>query len=1104
MNWVFICSFTFRAASFGAALLFGGMAPFAIYFRVWPAILYFRSNSRKIHLSLKKLNRPKGWPLLVCFLLLHICLQSYGRSASYNITYRLLSRENGLANRVASSGLQDSRGFIWVGTRDGLNRYDGYSFELLTREKNGLQSNNVADLCEDQDKKLWILYGVSNTNILSGGKIDILDLYTHKVVPFETYFGKSALFSPKQVIAISNNAQRDLFIHTSDSFVYAYNGKTFTKLNAREQVDEKVPEYFFVNTATSKGLWIRYDYFVSKDSRHKKVPEHRDGYRPMYFKGEDSLIVMYLNKGKVTEYGQQQTYSVSPGGIYPYTPPFDEAEKKLFFDICKKDYYFLIGDDPTGYTLIQKDGTDLYLMRNEQMIHLLNIADLKGIAALQITDVFSDNGGKIWACTNAGLLIFDVAENRFTHYLNSREYKLDGNYTNYQVRGISTDRQGNIYASTITGAYKITDHDTDDIALKTLTRESYNTPMVRDGDKFYYGQTQLYEYNSTTDEIRHVLGKDTHYVWSIHKLGEDKWWVSEHDCVYLVKGKQYHNIYNEDGRRIEHGFWIHQFFTDNEGNKWMAGAQGLYRMKNDSVVAEHWSATTMNKARKLPSEDIHYVHVDAEGDFWMATNGDGLYRWLRKTNSFQHKTIADGLSSNTLYGILQDEQGYLWMSSDHGLMRMNPRDFSVKTYTVKDGLTDNEFNRLSYHRADDGRMMFGTIDGINAFYPSAFYEDGTKRFDAPLQITSFLQFLASSGRLEDLTAALAINNEIVLHPGDNFFTLEFALLDYDEGKHKYAYMVEGMDDSWHYLDVNTLSLSRLPYGNYTLRIKGQNSAGEWSTREIKLPLLVQMPFYRQAWFVVACILLALLGMAIFVRIRIWQYRNRNEQLEEVVALRTVELKASLVQKEVLLKEIHHRVKNNLQVISSLLHLQSRSLGDSEARAALQESQNRVLSIALVHQKLYQNEGLDAIEFSSFANELFIQIDAVFAKQEKRVNFINLLPITSVVVDTAVPLGLVLNELITNSFKYAFHDTANPQIVLSLQKTDAGYEFEYKDNGPGLPPNIDIAKAKSLGLRLITRLTKQLNGTVRYQYDDGGVFTIVVPSYMMKHQAEVNN
>ena len=201
------------------------------------------------------------------------------------------------------------------------------------------------------------------------------------------------------------------------------------------------------------------------------------------------------------------------------------------------------------------------------------------------------------------------------------------------------------------------------------------------------------------------------------------------------------------------------------------------------------------------------------------------------------------------------------------------------------------------------------------------------------------------------------------------------------------------------------------------------------------------------------------------------------------------LKKSLTQKEILMKEIHHRVKNNLQVISSLLRLQSATLKEEAAKQALGESQNRVLSIALIHQKLYQEENMESVEFSTFANELFKQLTSVFDNKSKNVTLKNNIPQTFFHIDVAVSLGLILNELYTNTFKYGTTSKSTPLIELNLSGDGQVYRLTYADNGSGLPSDINFENSDSLGLKLINRLSKQLNGKAEYSYRNGSVFTI---------------
>lgn len=219
-------------------------------------------------------------------------------------------------------------------------------------------------------------------------------------------------------------------------------------------------------------------------------------------------------------------------------------------------------------------------------------------------------------------------------------------------------------------------------------------------------------------------------------------------------------------------------------------------------------------------------------------------------------------------------------------------------------------------------------------------------------------------------------------------------------------------------------------------------------------------------------------------------RSRKRVREQSQAL-----EESLKDKEVLLKEIHHRVKNNLQVISSLLDLQSIKMDDGTAKSALDEGKSRVQSIAILHHQLYQHDDLAKVELSAFTKELFTQVQGVFSKPGQEVEISYDMAETMIDIDAAVPLGLILNELCTNSFKYAFENSKVGRISVTVSEMaensgQATRKLVYLDNGPGLPEDFDLSKAKSLGLRLISKLSKQFKGTSSYKYNCGAEFTIL--------------
>lgn len=213
------------------------------------------------------------------------------------------------------------------------------------------------------------------------------------------------------------------------------------------------------------------------------------------------------------------------------------------------------------------------------------------------------------------------------------------------------------------------------------------------------------------------------------------------------------------------------------------------------------------------------------------------------------------------------------------------------------------------------------------------------------------------------------------------------------------------------------------------------------------------------------------------------------------------IQQSLDEKEILLREIHHRVKNNLQVISSLLSLQLSNISDIQVQQAMMESNARVSAIALIHQQLYQNESLILVDIHHFTQQLFEQVSRIFNK-DKGVEFLNNIGLISINADDAMFYSLIINELFTNSFKYAFDNVTAPEISIAVETGINGYyTIIYKDNGPGLPPGIDFNKAASLGMKLLKNLSKKMSGTFTYDSVSQIFYITFKEKKKMQHNSE---
>lgn len=238
-------------------------------------------------------------------------------------------------------------------------------------------------------------------------------------------------------------------------------------------------------------------------------------------------------------------------------------------------------------------------------------------------------------------------------------------------------------------------------------------------------------------------------------------------------------------------------------------------------------------------------------------------------------------------------------------------------------------------------------------------------------------------------------------------------------------------------------------------------------------------------------LLSILSILAFVR-----KRNQASILKE----KNTQIEHALNEKQILLKEVHHRVKNNFQIISSLLELQTKGIEDEKAKTLALEGKNRIKSMALIHQKLYQNDEL-LINFDEYIKQLLNEIISMYGNEKQTTITVNV-PKLAFDVDTAIPLGLIINELVTNSFKYGLNDI-NGKLCLSISKDDneGGYQLLVKDNGNGLPDNFDLSKAKSLGLRLVKSLSKQLHGYVTYSFEEGSVFKVFFKNTQARNETD---
>lgn len=978
--------------------------------------------------------------------------------------------KDGLSNRQVNAVYKDSRGLLWVGTHYGLNSYDGYGFKFYTKERDGLPFNDINKILEDDTGNLMLMGITTAKDVASFNPV------THKVRLLSEEYPEFQLYSVKDAISTGNNviymniagvkhvaiysAKKKLvkidvsgfgdfsLLHRgAGNTLYAVaNGNELLHLDSALRVIRKWKLDFNVKNHTygqkSKSITLRVDGSFSTNNAY-----HLDF--------TDSLKLLTAND----------------------LPPRDETAIDVIFDTEVEGVVWRQG---RLYDSNKKLVTDLAQRGYKDLAKTLRA-------------VYFDKGKIMWVGNDFGLYKISISTSHFSNYFTDAIFKED-NTNSY--RGIYIDGS-KLYSSNEWKGLCIQDFATGNAKLCSANDEFGGfTCLLPDGkgNILQGGVSGLKKRKPNGDLISEARmgGKDVR-VWCMEPIGNDIFLCGTEKglCLYDNAKEMFLPFTQQNSFTDVNTAFIVSIVNEGNGIYWLCTDKGLYTYTKGNGIIRCYNLR--QDKYKLPVNEVFSMVIDAGDLIWLGSN-EGLVKWNRKDGTNKIYTRADGLSDNTIYTVQADANGNLWLGSNYGLMRFNKETEQVKTYLIEDGVSNNEFNRISSYKDAKGIMYFGTLNGLTTFTPADFIDDarGTK---SPLIITSFKKFDSDADEMVDWTGSLLKDYTIVVGVTDKLFTLEYALLNYSyTSQNLYAYKIDDIQDEWVYTKERSLSFSRLPYGKYKMRIKAKALNGTWSD-ELVIRVDVLTPFYLQTWFFVFIALLILVLIFGYVSLRTYSYEREQARLEAEVRKKTATimeqseaLKLSLYQKELLLKEIHHRVKNNLQVISGLLSLQGSSSGNAEVTIVMNEGRARIKSMALIHQMLYQNDDLQKLNFKEYLKQLLDNIlagavNSGDVKLDVKADDIWF------DIDTAIPLGLIVNEFATNSIKHAFIN-GKGSIEIKVSETEPNrFKLVYSDSGKGLPEGFDLNNAKTLGLKLVKMLSAQIKGQLSFRNDNGTIIEL---------------
>jgi two-component sensor histidine kinase/ligand-binding sensor domain-containing protein len=918
----------------------------------------------------------------------------------------------------------------------GLNRFDGRSFKVY-EQKDGVCSQIISALGEDKKGNLWI-----------GSQQGSLCMFNGK--SFTKITDPDSANSKGKIIFISIDDNEDLIVGKENG-LFVYKGKVLEQLKS---TSDPVKDYT-VNCykkdsrnitwiGTSKGVLVLKnksliridDPFLNGNINITSITEDINGNLWVIKDRTEFFHIKIIGPSH---------YQVRTSKIDSINVPENTIISAVHFD---KRNQLWIASVNKGIVKISGNSFVQFDQRS-------------GLSVETIKNIYEDKSGNLWFGTSGGGLI------RFTNQAFAYFDNQDG-FNSPDIFAINADQKNNIWIGTqLHGIYKFDGKSI--VKMPSFQDDEVRCIYTDKKGTVWFGSTsgiRIYNGNSFTEfkptkELKNIRG--------IFEDSKGTIWIG-------TKGSGVYTYDGETLRKLEDAYDNAYTFTeDAKGNIWIGTGAGVYIYKDGKKINYY------STKEGLCNSYAGSIVKDKFGNIWVGTDNcvarfDG--------NKFTSYGVENGLTSGTVYLINADTIGNVWVGTNKGLDKIILNDkgeiLSIRNYGKAEGFKGIECNSRATCTDKKGNLWFGTIKGAIKFDP---HEDVNLSKEIPItHITSIKLFYDEVDwtKYSDSISAwfnVPVNAELPYNKNQITFEFDGISKTFPESI-KYSFMLEGFDNDWTPANDNrTASYSNLPPGQYTFKVKAVNKRGLWSANEGSFTFTIKTPFWKSWWF----ILLSLTAICILIYFyNIYRKRTHElykERLEKIIRERTSEIIKQRDEKEILLKEVHHRVKNNLQIINSLINIQSDYVNDAKSIELFKEIRNRIRTISLVHEKLYKSEDYSNINVKEYIHMLVQNLIETYnfdkniqLKIDLKIEYFNL--------NTIIPLGLLLNEIISNSFKYAFNNTNEGLIEIRLEKIqDEKYLLTIGDNGPGFDRDPFSTESSTLGLELVRILSEQLNGKI---------------------------
>jgi signal transduction histidine kinase/ligand-binding sensor domain-containing protein len=1033
--------------------------------------------------------------LIILFLLQTACLCAFPQRQP--IKFEHISTNLGLSQSSVLCIFQDSRGFMWFGTRDGLNKYDGYKFTVYKNDVNNSSSlafNAVYDITEDGDGNMWIatwgggldmfdwekeifvhhrpdpkdpfsigsihidcLLNDREGNLWIGTEGHGLQWYDKKNDRFISYSHDDhdpRSISGDRVQKIVEDADHDLWIATNRGGLNLFDRQTKTFTHFRH--DEKNPNSLSTDETwtlfiDSRGqLWVgthgegldRFDWSTSEFRHFKNNPLDNsslpsNSVRTINEDDHGNLWIGTENGGLSTMNRENSTFE---NYFQDDVDPASLSNNSVYA-VCKdKKGDMWVGMASSGINFVNADANNFVYYR-----HNSSPASLSNNIVLSI---FEDKEDHLWIGTDGGgVNLFDPAQGNFKHYMHDPTNK-NSICANY-VLSICEDHDDNMWFGTWGQG----------LTVYNKKKDTY----------------KQYKFDPTRSN-----GLSSSNIWNIFVDRDGDVWLSTYGggiCKYDKAHDGFIRYVNNPSNPFSVGSNYVNFVTqDREGNIWVGtNGGGLDLFDKSSGTFSH---RVKEEGRDPISDDnIFCLAEDMDGNLWVGTTM-GLNFMNRKTGAFTNYFLKDGLPSNAITGLLVDDKGKLWISTFKGLARFDPLVKTFSTFGINDGLQSNEFKMNSCFKSRSGRLYFGGIGGFNGFYPDSVKE---KNYDPPLVITHF-QILnkevsvSSSDDKTPLKKNIADTRELTLSHDQSVITFEFASLNYAlQDEKQYSYKLDNFDKDWNYVGSrHTATYTNLDPGKYVFIVRGMNNNGSWSTTTATIALTITPPFWKTWWFEALGLLLTVGGAVAFFKFRFSIIQAQRTRLQQQVQEQTKQLLQSTQEEHKARREAEqankelerknreleqfayvasHDLQEPLRTTSSFVKLfQEQFQGQLDERADkyltyIVQSSDRMkvlITDLLEYSRIGSKKELQQVDCNVMLREVLTDIGAAINDAGAKIEACEL-PVIS---GYPTEIKQLFQNLTINAIKFRRPDTI-PRITISAVQNENNWQFAFADNGIGI-------------------------------------------------------